>query len=347
MEKFLINVCDSIGVMLTHNSFIVEEILNNLDNPELFTCKRVCTFWDEIAKKILSKRIVIINKNISSKLLRNAYLEGDFLQQLDFLKNQKFEYLVEIKLSSIISDVLAQSKKRKRGEYFEECNCDIKTRIAIFPSLPGIKVQRFIFDSELKKLGRDERKMQLEQLINLPKNELKFFLLFTSHPDFYDFPNLEVPSLIVYTPEDVPDSSSTKHCGFAFSGERMNVAMFQLVDYFPFKRTKSKFMRKIRKLNHSELVPFKCVALMFINHGCRYLLREDFPCWFEKKFPNVPLLLFNELYHATNKFFNDLLISDEDDDDDDDDTSSPSSYFNTCLNHSYYLTLTIVFIWFN
>lgn len=297
METY-VNECDSIGVILTHTRLIVEKILNYLDNRELFNCKLVCSFWNDIAGNILSKRIIIINRNIPYEVKKEAFFKGDFLQ-VDFLKHQKFQYIVESSLTNY--EELAHPRK------YSEIKHEFGTQIAIFPSLQGLKVQRFAFHTESKFYWEDGRTVQLKQLINLPKNGLKFILLFV--PIFACiFSDLDVPALIISPPQAPFCTGLTNFSGFAFSGERMNVVMFKIktLGVFPYERVESSIMEEIRKIKDYKLLPFKCVALMFIKDMCPEDIQRLTLCLFKETFPNLPLLIFNYLSFVTNEVFNDL-----------------------------------------
>lgn len=298
-EKFFVNRCDSIeGVILSHTRLIVEEILNYLDNSELLNCRRVCSFWKEIAESILSKRIIIINKYIPYQFARTAVVEPHLLHQLDFLRHQKFQYLVGFNQTQTVA---ARLVKNGNVYIYPRLNDKIKIQIAIFPSLPGIKVERFVLNEERARIRIDERITQLTQLINVPKDELKFLLYFISYDNLcYDnlddtFPHLEVPWLLS-TPINIRKFVSTGDCCYAFSGKRMNVVTFNIEDFELHSLGRIRLRKVIEKIDDYKLLPFRCLALMFISPN---ILREKeilIVYYFKNKFPNLPVLLFTDRY---------------------------------------------------
>lgn len=280
--------CQSIvGIVLTYYTHIVENVLNSLDNSELLKCKYVCKFWKRIADKIMNGRIIVIKRNIPYHITRMAVTEPQRLRCFHFQPQQRDQFLAEFNFNYI--------KEYLKTENVSSTNCKIMTEIVMFPLLPGIKVERFQFDTEHMWFTSEKRKAYLKELINLPKEELKCILWFTNEYSYGNgFPDFGIPSLLLSTSEYTHKFGESKNCAITFSGKRVNTVMLKIMDKFPYGRIKSKFMREITKVKDNKLDPYKCVALIFTNEDHTLQIQNNILFLFKETFPNIPVLLFSE-----------------------------------------------------
>lgn len=306
------NECQSVvGTVLTNYTHIVENILNSLDNSELLKCKYVCRFWKRIADKIMNGRIIVIKRNIPYQMTRMAITQPYRLQCLHFQPSHRDQFLLEFNFNYIKCRHLEFLKT----EGISSKNCKIMTQMAMFPSLPGIKVERFLFDSKHKQLSSEKRITHLRELINVSKEELKCILWFTKNSlniDEIVLPDFGVPSLLLSTTPSIYKFDQSEYYAITLSGKRMNAVMLKIVDDPPYKRIKSKFINEIKKVKDYELDPFKCVALIFTNQNLTLETPNNVLCLFKETFPNIPILLYSELLLLDIPTFMETTYRDED-----------------------------------
>lgn len=311
-------------IILQNKPFILRYIFEYLNNNELRICKQVSTIWREAAEEIESQRIIILTNKIPKSLLKKGILQPQLLTPYLELRNKEnVQFITEfvenhipncetcgaIKTQSAVFSISIGREGPRITCQQEEINildqhcssstlCNmLLTQIAVFPSIPGIKIHRFSLSSE-EFHGHIKKGMKnLSEVINVPNEELKCVLWFVDGKIEQCF--LEMITVCATAGMSNCSNNPPTYSGIAFFGKKINAVSFTLCDKtMSMQNIKSSSAKQeFQKLKKYKIDQNKCVAFVFGSLLCKCNMNHTIST-FKEEFPNVPIL-----FYCNTRFF--------------------------------------------